>query len=247
MAHHSRILDIPLHDRPRERLERLGSEALTDRELLAVVLGAGSGSRSALDVADGLSTRFGGISQRLARASPATLRQVHGVGRVSAARLAAALELGRRLLRAEGEADRIRGPRDVHRRMGPLLSRLAHEEFHALLLTSQHQVIRTLQITRGTLDASLIHPRELFREAVAEAAAAIILVHNHPSGDPTPSPQDRAVTRQMVEAGQTLGIPVIDHVIIGNGRYRSLMGARGGGIGRVSSAMPPRGQPFETR
>ena len=221
--HHRRIHDIPPADRPRERLERLGPATLTDHELLAVIVGSGSGRRSALDVADALVGRFDGALGRIARATPAALRSVHGVGRVSAARVTAALELGRRAASDGGvEGDRIRGPEDVYRRMGPGLRDLSHEEFHALLLTAQHRVIRDVQITRGILDASLIHPRELFREAIAEAAGAIILVHNHPSGDPTPSREDREVTRQMTEAGRTLGIPVIDHVIVGNGRFTSL-------------------------
>jgi DNA repair protein RadC len=113
----------------------------------------------------------------------------------------------------------IRGPVDVWRRMGPVLRDLEQEEFHILLLNSQHHLIREVLVTRGILDASLIHPREVFRPAVSEGAAAVILVHNHPSGDPSPSAEDRAVTRQMVDAGRILGIPVLDHVIVGDGRW----------------------------
>ena len=114
------------------------------------------------------------------------------------------------------------GPRDVFDRMEPRLRDLPQEEFHALLLSSRHSVIREVFITRGILDASLIHPREVFRPAIAESAAAIILVHNHPSGDPTPSAEDRAVTKQLTAAGRTVGISVVDHVVIGDGRFVSL-------------------------
>jgi DNA repair protein RadC len=106
--------------------------------------------------------------------------------------------------------------------MGPLLRDLPQEEFHALLLNAQHRLLRTVLVTRGILDASLIHPREVFRAAVVEGAAALILVHNHPSGDPTPSGEDRAVTRQLARAGRTLGIHVLDHVVVGDGRYHAL-------------------------
>ncbi len=107
--------------------------------------------------------------------------------------------------------------------MGPRLHDLPQEEFHTLLLNARHRVMREVFVTRGILDASLIHPREVFRPAVGEGAAALILVHNHPSGDPTPSAEDRAVTRQLIDAGRVLGIPVLDHVVVGRGSYRSLM------------------------
>ena len=167
-----------------------------------------------------------GSLRRLAGSSSAELEKVIGVGPAVAARISAALELGRRMAR-EGpqERTRIEGPRDVYERCAPALRDLTQEEFHVLLLNTQHAVVRDAPITRGTLDASLIHPREVFRLAIAENAASIILTHNHPSGDPTPSPDDRSVTRQLVEAGEVLGIPVMDHVIIGDGRYLSFVEA----------------------
>jgi DNA repair protein RadC len=119
--------------------------------------------------------------------------------------------------------DRVGAPREVYRRFELRLRDLRQEEFHILLLSTQNAVIRELMVTRGILDASVVHPREVFAPALTEAAAAVILVHNHPSGDPTPSPADREVTRQLVEAGRILGIPVRDHVIIGNGRYASFL------------------------
>ena len=145
------------------------------------------------------------------------------MGAATATRVLAALELGRRSA-AEGpaERERIQGPRDVYFLLGPRLRDLPQEEFHALLLDTRHHVVREALVTRGTLDASLISPREVFRLAVVEGAAAVILAHNHPSGDPSPSPDDWAVTRQISEAGRMLGIPVLDHVILGDGRFTSL-------------------------
>ncbi|MBT8337573.1 MAG: DNA repair protein RadC [Gemmatimonadetes bacterium] len=210
-------------DRPRERLHRLGPRALAERELLALLLGAGRPGHSALAVADDL-LALGPLGVRsLARMPPGRLSVVQGVGRARAARLSAGFEIGRRTAAASGaEARRIRGPSDVYDSLGPNLRDLDQEEFHAVLLNAQHRVLREVLVTRGILDASLVHPREVFRPAVAEGAAAVILVHNHPSGDPTPSAQDRAVTRQMVSAGRTLGIPVLDHVIVGDGRWAAL-------------------------
>lgn len=222
---------IPPRERPRERLRRLGARALSLPELLAVLVGSGSRSGHAGDVALGIlegtcgpgDGGAGGGLRALARLSPQALEALPGVGPAVACRVVAALELGRRAAAEPGvEGERIRGPADVYRRLGPALRDLEQEEFHALLLNTQHRVVREVLVTRGILDASLIHPREVFRVAVAEGAAAVILAHNHPSGDPTPSAEDRAVTRQMVQAGRALGIPVLDHVVIGDGRWRAL-------------------------
>jgi len=153
-----------------------------------------------------------------------------GVGVATASRVVAALELGRRTASDMSSREQaIRGPSDVYSRVGPLLRDLRQEEFHALLLNTQHRVIRDVLVTRGILDAALIHPREVFRAAIVESAAGVILVHNHPSGDPTPSPEDRAVTRQLVSAGDAVGIPVLDHVIVGEGSFVSM--AEGNGLG----------------
>jgi DNA repair protein RadC len=144
------------------------------------------------------------------------------VGPAKAAKVLAALELGRRAsAEARPERERVRSAVDVYERMRLAMRDLPHEEFHVLLLSTQNEILRDLQVTRGTLDASLVHPREVFRPAIAEAAASVILVHNHPSGDPSPSAEDRAVTRQLASAGELLGISVLDHVIVGEGRYVS--------------------------
>jgi len=153
------------------------------------------------------------------------------------------MELGRRAAVESGGTDEpIRGPGDVFARVGPLLRDLRQEEFHALLLNTQHRVIRNVLVTRGILDAALIHPREVFRAAIVESAAGVILVHNHPSGDPSPSREDREVTHQLVAAGSAVGIPVLDHVIIGEGSFVSLaerggLGNERGGLGNERSGL----------
>lgn len=217
----------PARERPRERLSADGAAALASRELLAILIGSGREGASAVDIAGELLRGAGGSLRRLATATPTELAAVRGVGPAVAARVSAALELGRRMAR-EGPQERtkIAGPRDVYERCAPALRDLAQEEFHVLLLNTQHAVIRELVITRGTLDTSLVHPREVFRAAIAESAAAVVLVHNHPSGDPTPSPEDLTVTNQLAQAGRLLGIAVLDHIVIGDGRYVSFVEAQ---------------------
>lgn len=209
-------------DRPRERLFRLGPSALTAAELIAILLSTGRAGCPAAAVAAGLLSDGGPAVGDLARRTPAELARTPGIGPAKAARLAAALELGRRLQEeARGRRVRIRSPGDVYRYYAPRLADLPAEEFHVLALDSQSGVLRDLLVTRGLVNASLVHPREVFRGAIAEAAAGVIVVHNHPSGDPTPSADDRAATRQLVEAGRILDLPVYDHVVVGAGRYVS--------------------------
>ena len=227
------IKEWPTTDRPRERLSELGPRALSPRELMAILIDTGSPAasgrpaRSALDLAGDLLRHFstedgGGSMRRIVTSTTSELCRLPGIGPAKAARILAALELGRRM---EGETrperERVRSAADVYQRMRLAMRDLAHEEFHVLLLNTQNEVLRDLQVTRGTLDASLVHPREVFRPAIAEAAASIILVHNHPSGDPTPSAEDRSVTRQLRSAGELVGIDVLDHVILGEGRFVS--------------------------
>jgi DNA repair protein RadC len=217
-----RIAQIPASDRPRERLFRLGPGALTRAELVAILLATGIPGRSALELANDLLADSSATLSGLARRPVADVARTGGVGAAKAARVAAALELGRRLQEEDrGERPRIRAPADVYRWFAPRLADLAAEEFHVLALDSQSAVLRDLLVTRGILNGSLVHPREVFRGAIAEAAAGIIVAHNHPSGDPTPSADDRAVTRQLVEAGRIIDLPVYDHIIIGSGRYVS--------------------------
>ncbi|HWJ24142.1 MAG TPA: DNA repair protein RadC [Gemmatimonadaceae bacterium] len=216
------IRELPSAERPRERMRHLGAQALSTAELLALLIGSGGAGRSALAVGQALLASAGGSLRRLASQPPAALRAVAGVGPARAATVHAALELGRRAaVESRDEGAPVRSPRDVYALFGPRLEDLPVEEFHVAVLDSQHRLERDVTITRGILNSSLVHPREVFREAIAERAAAIILVHNHPSGDPTPSADDRAVTDQLAAAGRLLDIPVHDHLIVGRGRYVS--------------------------
>jgi len=216
-------------DRPRERFWAVGPGALTGHELLAIVLGTGIRGQDALAIAAEVLSRADGSLRRLATRPCAELARIPGVGRAKAARLAAAIELGRRVgMEQEPPPERIKGPADVQRYYALRLRDLAVEEFHVLALGSQSQILADLLITRGILNSSLVHPREVFRAAIAEAAAGIIVVHNHPSGDPTPSADDRSVTRQLVDAGRLLDVPVYDHVIIGGGGERYVSFAEAG-------------------
>ena len=216
------IQELPRGERPRERLHGLGAQALSTVELVAIVLGVGSGMRSSLEVARDVMSHAGGSLRRISSQPVKALTRLTGVGTARAVAIHAALELGRRLAVEErDEGAPIRSPRDVHVAFAPRLEDLPVEEFHVAVLDAQHRLERDVTVTRGILNSSLVHPREVFREAIAERAAAIILVHNHPSGDPTPSADDRLVTEQLVAAGRLLDIPVHDHVIIGRGRYLS--------------------------
>jgi DNA repair protein RadC len=216
------IRELPPSERPRERLVALGASALSSAELLALLVGAGGTGGSALQVGHLLLASAGGSLRRMAMQPVAALTATTGVGIARAVTVHAALELGRRLaseVREDGAP--VRSPRDVARLFAPRLEDLPVEEFHVAVLDAQHRLERDVTVTRGILTSSLVHPREVFREAIAERAAAVILVHNHPSGDPTPSADDRLVTEQLVAAGKLLDIPVHDHVIIGRGRYTS--------------------------
>lgn len=222
----SLIAAITPEERPRERLQRLGPRALTTVELVAVLLGTGNANQDVLSVAHTLLAQGQGSIRRLVARPFAELALVPGVGTSKATRLAAAFELGLRACRELRPAPlRIREPDDVAKLFAPRLRDLSVEEFHLLALDSQSQVVREVLVTRGLLNSSLVHPREVFRTAIAEAAAGIIVVHNHPSGDPTPSAEDRAVTRQLVAAGQLLDLPVYDHVIVAGDRWVSFVAA----------------------
>jgi DNA repair protein RadC len=216
------IRELPRSDRPRERLLDLGAHALATAELLAIVVGSGGRGRSAISVGQDVLASAHGSLRRLASRPVAELTSHIGVGRARAVVIHAALELGRRMAaESRDEATPIRSPRDVVAIFAPRLEDLPVEEFHVAVLDAQHRLERDITITRGILNSSLVHPREVFREAIAERAAAIILVHNHPSGDPAPSMDDKAITEQLVAAGRLLDIPVHDHVIVGRGRYTS--------------------------
>jgi DNA repair protein RadC len=213
---------VPESERPRERLWSLGPAALTTAELLAILLGTGGAAAGVLELAGRVLEIGEGSLRRLAQRPSAELLRAQGVGPTKAARLLAAFELAARIAKEErSPLSRIREPDDVVRLFQARLRDLQVEEFHLLALDSQSQVLREVLVTRGLLNSSLVHPREVFRAAIAEAAAGIIVVHNHPSGDPTPSAEDRAVTQQLVAAGRLLDLPLYDHVIIAGDRFVS--------------------------
>ena len=210
------------HDRPREKLQRLGAGTLGDNELVAIVLGHGRPNQSALDLANLLLDGIGGI-EALARARADDLRNLPGIGPARAAQVLAAVELGRRTLtRAGRQRVQITTPRTAAELLLPLYGNRSVEQFGVVLLDTRHRVLRTTVVSVGTLDASIVHPREIFREATAAGAAALVLFHNHPSGDPEPSPDDVKLTQRLIAAGVLMGIDVIDHVILGDVRYCSL-------------------------
>ena len=216
----------PAAERPREKLAARGAHSLGDADLLAILLRTGTKGKSAVELAMGLLKRFGTLKNLAARL-PRELREQAGLGEAKAATVVAALELGRRLA---SERDRPRAQfkasADVAAHFSPLMRHLKREVFKIALLDSAHRLIRTKSVTGGTLNLALVHPREVFREAVVESAAGLVLVHNHPSGDPVPSDEDVRLTRQLVGAGETLGIQVLDHVIIGTERHYSFADSR---------------------
>ncbi|MDD2708112.1 MAG: DNA repair protein RadC [Verrucomicrobiae bacterium] len=209
------VCDIPVHDRPRERLERLGTDSLTDAELLAVLLGFGGRSRSPLDVAHDLLECWGGIEQ-IARQTVAEIARVSGIGRVRATVIKAAFALQERLCRPSADRSPLDHPGKVYELMRGRFALLSVEVLYGLALDSKLRLIRVYPVSSGLVNQTLVHAREAFREAITSAGVAhLVLAHNHPSGDANPSADDVRITRQMQRAGQALGIPLIDHVIVG--------------------------------
>jgi DNA repair protein RadC len=219
------IKQWPEADRPREKLLRLGEGSLSDTELLAVILRTGDGAAgtSAVDMAREILAAFGSDLGCLAAASPAEICRVRGVGPAKAAGIRAALALGVRLAEKRlGENEHYSSPGQVFHHYGQRLRREKKEHFLILLLDGKNRLIREVPVSVGSLNQSLVHPREVFSPAVRDSAAAVILVHNHPSGDPAPSREDLEITRRLRQAGETLGIRVLDHIIIGHDTYVSL-------------------------
>jgi DNA repair protein RadC len=215
------LLPIP-PDRPRERLDTLGPAALSDAELIALLLRTGDRGADALSVANDLLELQGGL-QGLSSAASSELRRSAGIGPAKSASVRAALEIGRRLAgRRLSAGSVIRSPSDVYRHFHPSLRDARQERFVVVLLDARQRVLRSEVVSQGTLTASLVHPREVFRPALRDAAAALVLVHNHPSGDPTPSAEDREVTSRLARAGEILGIRVVDHVVVAERGFCSL-------------------------
>jgi DNA repair protein RadC len=207
-------------DRPREKLARAGATALGDNELIAVILGQGGAGRTALDLGAAVLACAGGPTG-LSRVSLTDLQRLDGVGIARAAQILAAVELGRRTLSATLERRQFTKPRDVAAWLLPQFGGAPVEQFGTVLLDTKLRLIGVKVVSIGSLDASTAVPRDVFREAVAARAAAVILFHNHPSGDPSPSRDDFAVTRQLIAAGTLLGIQVVDHVVLGTVTYFS--------------------------
>lgn len=210
-----RIRDLPASERPREKLASAGPAALADAELLALFFGSGRRGQSAVDLGRSLIRRFGSL-QTISRQSLAELSQIPGIGPAKASQLAAVFEFGRRLARERYREQPIESPEAVYDLMGPELRGLNQETVRLILLDRRANLIHTAEITRGTLDECLAHPREIFRPVIARSAASFILVHNHPSGNPAPSAADVALTRQLRDAAVLLKIDFQDHVIIGS-------------------------------
>jgi DNA repair protein RadC len=214
--------EVAPHDRPREKLARLGAHALGDNELLAVVLGNGSRHADALELANRLIDSSGGM-HGLTRMGLDHLRRVPGVGPARAAQVVAAIEFGRRtLLRGGVDRPRLTTPRHLAAYLLPQYGACTVEQFGLVMLDTKHRVIRVKVVAVGSLDTTVVHPREVFREAAFASASAVVLFHNHPSGDPAPSPDDLALTTRMVHAGAVMGIDVVDHLILADQRYVSL-------------------------
>jgi DNA repair protein RadC len=218
----ARIKDWPVDERPREKLLKRGVQALSDAELLAIILRTGTGQSTALDLARRIVADHGTL-RRLASRSPQELMRTRGVGKAKAVELIAAFELGRRM-QGDPEERRIilRSPEDVARLMIPRLRDQTRELFYVLVLDSQNGLVQEVELTAGTLNASLVHPREVFKAAIDHRAASIIVVHNHPSGNTEPSKEDIQITRQLAEAGKIVDIPVHDHVIVAGSGHVSL-------------------------
>ncbi|GBF73919.1 hypothetical protein PA598K_02244 [Paenibacillus sp. 598K] len=214
--------DVPSEDRPRERMMQFGAEALSHTELLAILLRTGTRSESAVHLASRILQSCGSLAG-LVDMSLEELTAIRGIGPAKAVQLRAGIELGRRLSR-EGRETRltVRRPQDAADYLMEELRYLKKEHFICLFLNTKNQLIAQETLSVGTLNASLVHPREVFRAAIKCSSASLICVHNHPSGDPTPSPEDVALTRRLVEAGELVGIDVLDHIVIGEQQFVSL-------------------------
>jgi DNA repair protein RadC len=222
VEYHPLIRDLPASERPRERLQAYGPQSLSTSELLAIILRTGTRSESAINLGSRLLAQFHGLAG-MARASFVDLCEVRGLGVAKAAQLQAALELGKRLMVASPEErPQVKAPADVANLLMLEMGFLEQEHLRVVLLDTKNHVLGMPTIYVGSLNTSVMRVGELFREAIRANCAAVIVVHNHPSGDPTPSPEDVSITRQIVQAGKLLDVDVLDHLIIGQQRYVSL-------------------------
>ena len=217
-----RITDLDRADRPRERLASVGAGALSNAELIAILLGSGIQGQNAVQLGQALLIDVGGVAN-LPKVAYKQLVTRRGIGRAKAAQLIAAIELGRRIsISSPDDRPRIQSPEDAANLLLYEMAALEQEHLRVLLLNTRNECLAAVEVYRGSLNSSLIRVGEIFKEAIRQNAAAIIVAHNHPSGDPTPSPEDVAVTRAMVEAGKLVDIEVLDHLVIGHNRFISL-------------------------
>jgi len=215
-----KIKDLPEQNRPRERFLKHGPEALSDSELFAIILRTGSPNENVIDMSNRLIKEYG--LNNLFDCSIKELQKIKGIGPSKAMQLLAMAELGKRYSQSKNPIKKISRSKDVFDLFHERLKDKKQEEFYVLMLNSKNNIVSEKLITKGILDASIVHPREIFKEAIKNSASKIILVHNHPSGDPSPSSEDLEITKKLQEAGQMVDIKVLDHVIIGNGSYFSL-------------------------
>ncbi|GGE42661.1 UPF0758 protein YsxA [Pullulanibacillus camelliae] len=216
------VRDVPKEERPRERLIKEGAGRLTNQELLSIVLRTGLRNESVMQLAQRVLTQFAGM-RGLRTATIEELMAIKGIGKTKAVEILAAIEVGKRLIKeADEERYVIRSPQDGANYVMDDMRFLSQEHFVALFLNTKNQVIHRQTIFIGSLNASIVHPREVFKEAIKRSAASIICFHNHPSGDPTPSREDIDVTKRLVECGLLLGIDVLDHIVIGDRKFISL-------------------------
>lgn len=222
LVSHLRMREVHEADRPRERFLRQGPESLSNQELLAILLRTGTKSESVLTLANRILVQFEKL-HALKHATIEEMMEIKGVGEAKAIQILAAIELGKRLSKKELDNKyTIRSPEDAAHFLMPEMSSLQQENFVALFLNVKNQIMHRQTIFVGSLNASIVHPREIFREAIKRSTASIIVAHNHPSGNPTPSPEDIDVTNRLIEAGKIVGIDVLDHIIIGDHQFISL-------------------------
>ncbi|MEG1914356.1 MAG: DNA repair protein RadC [Acidaminococcaceae bacterium] len=217
-----RMKELPRDERPREKLQLYGAATLSNAELLAILLGSGTKEKSALELARDLTANAGLLRNLALTHSVEELAKTKGIGPAKATTILAALEVGKRIAYAAPlERSEITSPEAGATLLMPRLRYETNEHFLVVLLNSKNKVLQIEQVSEGSLNASVVHPREVFAPAVLHHAAAILVAHNHPSGDPTPSKEDRVLTTTLVEAGQIMGIPLLDHIVIGDAAYFS--------------------------